>query len=47
VEGAQGGIARWIEEYHQHRPHRGVGDRSPHEAFLSFARVLENEPLSV
>jgi hypothetical protein len=29
------------------RPHRGVGNRTPHEAFLSFATVLKNEALTV
>ena len=29
-------IGRWIQEYNHDRPHRGVGNRTPHEAFLSF-----------
>jgi transposase-like protein len=30
-------IARWIEECNYDRPHRGVGNRTQHEAFLAFA----------
>jgi putative transposase len=47
VEEAHAGIARWIEEYNHDRPHRGVGNRTPHEAFLAFAGVLRNETLTV
>jgi transposase InsO family protein len=39
--------ARWIEDYHHDRPHRGVQNRTPHEAFLAFAGVLKNEVLTV
>jgi putative transposase len=35
LEEARASIARWIEEYNHDRPHRGVGNRSPHEAFLA------------
>src|SRR5580704_13426826 len=44
---ARASIARWIEEYNHDRPHRGVGNRTPHEAFLAFAGVLKNEALTV
>jgi len=47
VEEARAGIARWIEEYNHDRPHRGVGNRTPYEAFLAFAGVLTNEALTV
>ena len=47
LEEARTSIARWIEEYNHDRPHRGVGNRTPHEAFLSFAGVLKNEALTV
>ncbi len=35
------------EEYNHDRPHRGVGNRTPHEAFLAFAARLKNEALTV
>ena len=35
-------IARWIEEYNHDRPHRGVQNRTPHEAFLAFTAILRN-----
>jgi transposase InsO family protein len=47
LEEARASIARWIEEYNHDRPHRGVGNRTPHEAFLAFAGVLKNETLNV
>ncbi len=47
VEEARASIARWIEEYNHDRPHRGVRNRTPHEAFLAFAGVLKNEALTV
>jgi putative transposase len=47
LEEARASIARWIEEYNHDRPHRGVGNRTPHEAFLSFAAVLNSEALTV
>jgi nucleoside-diphosphate-sugar epimerase len=33
--------------YNHDRPHRGVGNRTPYEAFLSFAVDLKNESLTV
>jgi len=47
VQEARESIARWIAEYNYDRPHRGVGNRTPHEAFVSFAAVLKNEALTV
>jgi len=47
LEEARASIARWIEEYNHDRPHRGVGNRTPHEAFLAFAAVLKKEALTV
>jgi transposase InsO family protein len=47
LEEARASIARWIEEYNHDRPHRGVGNRTPHEAYLAFAGVLKNETLTV
>jgi transposase InsO family protein len=38
---ARDGIAPWIQDYNHDRPHRGVGNRTPREAFLSFAGVLK------
>ena len=47
VEEARASIARWIEEYNHDRPHRGVENRTPREAFLAFTGVLKNEALTV
>jgi transposase InsO family protein len=47
LEEARASIARWIEEYNHDRPHRGVANRTPHEAYLAFAAVLKNEALTV
>ena len=47
LQEARASIARWIQEYNHDRPHRGVGNRTPHEAFLSFATVLKNQALTV
>jgi len=46
LEEAQASIARWIEEYNHDRPHRGVRNRTPHEAFLAFKAVLNSEALT-
>jgi hypothetical protein len=40
-------IARYIREYNHDRPHRGVGNRTPREAFLAFAVLTKNEALTV
>ncbi len=47
LEEARTSIARWIAEYNHDRPHRGVGNRTPHEAFLSFAVDLNSQALNV
>ena len=47
LEEARASITRWIAEYNHDRPHRGVQNRTPHEAFLAFAGVLKNEALTV
>lgn len=47
LEETQASIARWIEEYNHDRPHRGVGNRTPHEAFLAFRSDLNSETPTV
>ena len=47
LEEARTSIARWIKEYNHDRPHSGVQNRTPHEAFLAFAVDLNSEPLNV
>jgi transposase InsO family protein len=47
MDEARASIHHWIEEYNQDRPHLGIGNRTPREAFLSFAAVLKNEALTV
>jgi putative transposase len=47
LEEARTSIARWIQEYNHDRPHCGVQNRTPHEAFLAFAGVLKNQALTV
>lgn len=47
LEEARSSIARWIEEYNHDRPHRGVENRTPHEAFSAFAVLTKNEVLTV
>jgi CheY-like chemotaxis protein len=44
LEESRASISRWIEEYnHDRLLHRGVQNRTPHEAFLAFAAVLNSE----
>jgi len=47
LEEARASIARWIEEYNQDRPHRGVEKSHSHEAFLAFAVDLKTKKLSI
>ena len=47
LEEARTGIGRWIEEYNHDRPHHGVGNRTPYEAFLSFRSDLNQQALAV
>jgi integrase-like protein len=44
---ARENIVRYLEEYNHDRPHRGVENRAPHKAFLSFAVLTKNEALIV
>ena len=47
LEEARDSIGRYLEEYNHDRPHCGVGNRTPHEAFLTFRGVLNSETLTV
>jgi putative transposase len=47
LDEARSSIARWIEEYNHDRPHRGVNNRTPREAFLAFTDVLDSEAPTV
>jgi len=47
LEEARASIARWIQECNYDRPHRGVKNRTPHEALLAFAGLIKNEALTV
>jgi putative transposase len=47
LDEAQTSIARWIEAYNHDRPHRGVGNRTPREAFWRVAVDLRPEALNV
>jgi len=44
---ARENIGRYLEEYNHDRPHRGVDNRTPHEAYLAFAVLTKNEALNV
>jgi putative transposase len=44
---ARENIGRYLEEYNHDRPHRGVENRTPHEAFLDFRVLTKNEALNV
>jgi putative transposase len=45
LQEARTSIGRWIAEYNHDGPHRGVGNRTPHETFVSFAVDLNSETL--
>jgi transposase InsO family protein len=47
VQEVRESIGRWIQEYNHDRPHHGVGNQTPHEAFLSLGAVLKEEALTV
>src|SRR5580698_1273846 len=47
LQEARASIAHWIEEYNHERPHHGVGNRTPSEAFLSFTSDLNKQALTV
>ena len=44
---ARENIGRYLAEYNHDRPHYGVGNRTPNEAYLSFAVLTKNEALTV
>jgi transposase InsO family protein len=44
---ARENISRYLEEYNHDRPHRGVENRTPREAFLAFEVLTKNEALNV
>jgi putative transposase len=47
LEEAREGIARYLREYNYDRPHRGLRDRTPREACVSFESDLRNQALIV
>ena len=47
LEEARSSIGRYFWEYNHDRPHRGLRDRTPREAFVSFESDLRIEALSV
>jgi putative transposase len=44
---ARENISRYPEQCNHGRPHRGVENRDPHEAFLAFAVLTKDEALNV
>ena len=44
---ARENIGRYLEEYNHDRPHRGIENRTPHEAFMAFTVLTKNEALNV
>ena len=47
LEEARASIGRWIEEYNHNRPHQGLQNRTPHQAFLQFAAIQLSEAPNV
>jgi putative transposase len=47
LEEAWASIARWIREYNYERPHGGVGNRTPREAYVSCDSDLNKQALTV
>ncbi len=47
LEEARSSIGRYLWEYNHDRPHRGLRDRTPREAFVSFESDLRIEALGV
>jgi transposase InsO family protein len=43
---ARENIGRYLEEYNHDRPYRFVDNRTPNEAFLSFAVLTKNQALN-
>jgi putative transposase len=40
---AQASIARWMREYNHRRPHQGIKNRTPHQAFLACQAIQLSE----
>jgi putative transposase len=47
LEEAQESIKSYLGEYNCDRPHRGLRNRTPREAYISFESDLKNQALSV
>jgi putative transposase len=47
LEEARENIGRYMREYNHDRPHRGLRDRTPREAYVSFESDLKNQALGV
>jgi putative transposase len=47
LEEARESIGRYLWEYHHDRPHRGLRDRTPREAYVSLESDLKNQALCV
>ena len=47
LEEARESIARYLREYNHDRPHRGLRDRTPREAYVSLESDLKNQALCV
>ncbi len=47
LDEARESIGRYLWEYNHDRPHRGLRDRTPREAFVSFESDLKNQALAV
>jgi putative transposase len=47
IEEARASIGRWIEEYNHNRPHQGLQNRTPHEAFLAWEAIQLSEAPNV
>lgn len=47
IEEARASIGLWIEEYNHHRPHQGLQNRTPHEAFLAWEAIQLSEAPNV
>jgi transposase InsO family protein len=47
LQEARAWITRWIQKHNHHRPHRDVGNRTPHDAFLGFTVLTKTEALTI
>jgi hypothetical protein len=43
IEEARASVGLWIKEYNHNRPHQGVQNRTPHEAFLAWEVIQLSE----